>query len=73
MTEIRQGNEAAIKSRLMRAQRAGKLENLVRHCQGKYSEEIVQRILHERFAFTDGLPQRDDMTLVVMRVLPQER
>jgi len=45
------------------------LENLLLKCQGKYSEEIVQFILDERFAFSDGLPQRDDMTLVVMRVL----
>ena len=43
-----------------------RLENLLRNCRGKTSEEIVQRILDERFTFSNGRPQRDDMTLVVM-------
>ena len=44
------------------------LEKLLRGCRGKSSEEIVRSILDERFAFADGMPQRDDMTLLVMRV-----
>lgn len=47
-----------------------RLENLLRSLKGKTSEEIMQGILDERFAFADGQPQRDDMTLLVMRVLP---
>jgi serine phosphatase RsbU (regulator of sigma subunit) len=46
-----------------------RLENLLRGFENKTSEEIVQGILDERFAFADGQPQRDDMTLLVMRVV----
>lgn len=45
-----------------------RLENLLRHCRSKTSEEIIQRILDEVYAFAAGQPQRDDMTVVVMRV-----
>jgi sigma-B regulation protein RsbU (phosphoserine phosphatase) len=45
-----------------------RLENLLRKCRHKNPDEIVQHILDERFAFAEGQPQRDDMTLVVMRV-----
>lgn len=45
-----------------------RLENLLRNFRDKTSEEIIQHILDERSAFADGQPQRDDMTLVVMRV-----
>jgi serine phosphatase RsbU (regulator of sigma subunit) len=47
-----------------------RLENLLRGCRGKTSKETIQFVLDERFAFANGQPQRDDMTLVVMRVLP---
>jgi sigma-B regulation protein RsbU (phosphoserine phosphatase) len=47
-----------------------RLEKLLCNCRGKTSEETIQYILDERFAFADGQPQRDDMTLVVMHVLP---
>jgi DNA-binding GntR family transcriptional regulator len=46
-----------------------RLENLLRGCQSKTSEETIQSILDELFAFTDGQRQRDDMTLVVMRMI----
>lgn len=46
------------------------LEKLLRGCRCKSSEEIVQCILDERFAFAEGQPQRDDMTLLVMRATP---
>jgi sigma-B regulation protein RsbU (phosphoserine phosphatase) len=46
-----------------------RLEKLLCNCRGKTSEETIQYILDERFAFADGQPQRDDMTLVVMHVL----
>jgi serine phosphatase RsbU (regulator of sigma subunit) len=45
-----------------------RLENLLRSCRSKTSEEIIQCILDERFAFAAGQPQRDDMTVVVMRL-----
>lgn len=45
-----------------------RLENLLRNCRDKAPEEIIQGILDERFAFSNGQPQRDDMTLVVMQV-----
>ncbi|HEY2456548.1 MAG TPA: SpoIIE family protein phosphatase [Candidatus Acidoferrum sp.] len=45
-----------------------RLENQLRTCRYKTPEEIVQHVLDERFAFAAGQAQRDDMTLVVMRV-----
>jgi len=45
-----------------------RLENLVRSCAGATSAEIVTRILAEVSDFADGEPQRDDVTLVVMKV-----
>jgi serine phosphatase RsbU (regulator of sigma subunit) len=45
------------------------LETLLRSCCGKAPDQIIRSILDEVTAFADGLPQRDDMTLVVMRVL----
>jgi serine phosphatase RsbU (regulator of sigma subunit) len=45
-----------------------RLANLLRTCRDKSAEEIIQCILDERFVFANGQPQRDDMTLVVMRV-----
>ena len=46
-----------------------RLENLLRRYRSKTSEETMQFILDALFAFTGGQPQRDDMTLVVMRLL----
>jgi serine phosphatase RsbU (regulator of sigma subunit) len=45
-----------------------RLGNLLRDCRSKTAEETIQCILDERFAFASGQPQRDDMTIVVMRV-----
>jgi DNA-binding GntR family transcriptional regulator len=44
------------------------LEILLTSCGDKTPEEIVKRILDKVASFADGLPQRDDMTLLVMRV-----
>jgi serine phosphatase RsbU (regulator of sigma subunit) len=44
-----------------------RLERVLRKCKGETSEEIIQRILDERFAFASGQPQRDDMTVLVIR------
>lgn len=45
-----------------------RLENLLRSCSGETPERIIKRILDEVSAFTNGQPQRDDVTLVVMNV-----
>jgi sigma-B regulation protein RsbU (phosphoserine phosphatase) len=45
-----------------------RLEQLLRSCTGMTSGEIVERILAEVSDFAHGEPQRDDVTLVVMRV-----
>ena len=45
-----------------------RLGNLLRKFEDKTSAEIVQGILDERFAFADGQPQRDDMTLLVAKL-----
>jgi len=45
-----------------------KLEALLRSCARMSSGEIVARILAEVSGFADGEPQRDDATLVVMKV-----
>jgi sigma-B regulation protein RsbU (phosphoserine phosphatase) len=45
-----------------------RLENLLRRCRSKTSEETIQFILDALFAFSGGQPQRDDMTLLVMRL-----
>lgn len=50
-----------------------RLESLLRSCEHKTSEEIVQGILDERFAFSDGQPQRDDITLLVARFTRSQR
>jgi serine phosphatase RsbU (regulator of sigma subunit) len=44
------------------------LENLLRSCSHETPEQIIKCILDEVSTFADRLPQRDDMTLVVMRV-----
>jgi serine phosphatase RsbU (regulator of sigma subunit)/DNA-binding GntR family transcriptional regulator len=46
----------------------GGLESLLGSCRDGTPEQIIQCILDEVSGFADGLPQRDDMTLVVMRV-----
>jgi len=45
-----------------------RLEHLLRTCRGLTSAEIVTRILDEVSNFANGEPQRDDVTLLVMRV-----
>lgn len=45
-----------------------RLENLLYSCGGSTAEQIIKCILGQVSAFADGQPQRDDMTLVVMRV-----
>jgi sigma-B regulation protein RsbU (phosphoserine phosphatase) len=44
------------------------LEKLLASCSPRTAEQIIQCILDELSSFADRLPQRDDMTLVVMRV-----
>ncbi len=45
-----------------------RLEKLLRSCSRESPEQIINRILEEVSTFADGQPQRDDATLVVMRV-----
>ena len=45
-----------------------RLEDLLRSCSQKAPSEIVERILGEVSGFANGEPQRDDVTLVVMKV-----
>jgi sigma-B regulation protein RsbU (phosphoserine phosphatase) len=45
-----------------------KLENLLRTCSRRAPEQIIKRILNGLRTFANGQPQRDDMTLIVMRV-----
>ena len=45
-----------------------RLEILLRSCYRASSEQIIERILVEVSSFAKGQPQRDDMTLVVLKV-----
>ena len=45
-----------------------RLESLLRCCRRMAPDEIVERILGEVSDFANGEPQRDDVTLVVMKV-----
>ena len=45
-----------------------RLENLLRSCGGSTAEQVIKCILDQVSAFADGQPQRDDMTLVTMKV-----
>jgi serine phosphatase RsbU (regulator of sigma subunit) len=45
-----------------------RFERLLSACGCALPKEIMERILDEIFGFADGQPQRDDMTLVVMKV-----
>ncbi|HEY1423545.1 MAG TPA: SpoIIE family protein phosphatase [Candidatus Acidoferrum sp.] len=45
-----------------------KLENLLRTCSRRAPEQIIKRILNGVRTFANGQPQRDDMTLIVMRM-----
>jgi serine phosphatase RsbU (regulator of sigma subunit) len=45
-----------------------RLEKLLQSCSGMTPSEIVERILSEVSEFANGEPQRDDVTLVVMKV-----
>jgi sigma-B regulation protein RsbU (phosphoserine phosphatase) len=44
------------------------LESLLRSCGRRTPEQIIKCVVDELTTFGDRLPQRDDMTLVVMRV-----
>lgn len=46
----------------------GRLESLLRSCGQRAPSEIVECILAEVSVFANGEPQRDDLTLVVMKV-----
>jgi sigma-B regulation protein RsbU (phosphoserine phosphatase) len=45
-----------------------RLESVLRSCSDGMPEQIILRILEEVTAFGNGQPQRDDVTLMVMRV-----
>jgi sigma-B regulation protein RsbU (phosphoserine phosphatase) len=45
-----------------------RLESLVRESVSLGAEEIKQRILNEVLGFTRGLPQGDDITLIVLKM-----
>jgi sigma-B regulation protein RsbU (phosphoserine phosphatase) len=45
-----------------------RLEGLLRSCSRMAPNQIVERILSEVSEFANGEPQRDDVTLVVMKV-----
>lgn len=45
------------------------LEDLIGTCSGSTTKEVIRGILAELSAFANGQPQRDDMTLVVVKVL----
>ena len=47
-----------------------RLKEAVQSCVGLNSEEAIVRIMQEADAYAAGAPQHDDMTLVVLRVLP---
>ena len=45
------------------------LEELMCTCGGSTTKEVIRRILAELSAFANGEPQRDDMTLLGVKVL----
>lgn len=45
-----------------------RLEELVKRCVSLTAEQIKQRILDEVIRFTRGLPQGDDITLIVLKI-----
>jgi sigma-B regulation protein RsbU (phosphoserine phosphatase) len=45
-----------------------RLERLIRENVSFSAEEIKQRILDEVLSFTAGLPQGDDITLIVLKM-----
>jgi serine phosphatase RsbU (regulator of sigma subunit) len=47
-----------------------RLENLLRSSSDATAEQIIERILDEVSTFADGQSQRDDITLMAMRVQP---
>jgi phosphoserine phosphatase RsbU/P len=47
-----------------------RLENLLRSSSEATAEQIIERILDEVSTFADGQSQRDDITLLAMRVQP---
>jgi serine phosphatase RsbU (regulator of sigma subunit) len=51
----------------------GRLRGILEASEGLGSEELKQRILAEVRAFVGGAAQHDDMTLVVLKVVPEEK
>jgi len=52
---------------------AQRLESVFSACGRQTPQRILDRILNEVSAFTDGAPQKDDMTLLVMGVRAERR
>jgi len=48
-----------------------RLENLFSSCGRQMPQQVLDRILNEVSAFTDGAPQKDDITLLVMQMKPE--
>jgi sigma-B regulation protein RsbU (phosphoserine phosphatase) len=47
-----------------------RLQDLLRSSSEASAEQIIERVLDEVSTFADGQPQRDDITLLAMRVQP---
>jgi sigma-B regulation protein RsbU (phosphoserine phosphatase) len=45
-----------------------RLESVLRSCRDHTPAQMVRRILEEMLAFASGLSQRDDVTLIVIKV-----
>jgi len=50
---------------------AQRLDSLFLACGRQTPQRVLDRILNEVSAFTDGAPQKDDMTLLVMQLQPE--
>jgi sigma-B regulation protein RsbU (phosphoserine phosphatase) len=50
-----------------------RLAEVIQHCDGLPAQEILQCILAAADTFVAGAAQRDDMTLVVLRVVPSSQ
>jgi len=48
-----------------------RLEKLLRSCQDRTPKEIIRRVLGEVSDFSKGHPQKDDVTLLVVRVMDE--
>ena len=52
---------------------AQRLEGLFLACGRRSPQQVLDRILNEVSAFTNGAPQKDDMTVLVMQMQPESR